>query len=115
MVLKKESPSKEDVYSSASLLNFDKPTLYTPAKRFIVAKIEIIDSHDKKIFTFPYSVGDIMRVKIGTVIKLIPFCKVEQTTAQNEAFTTGDMDLYLIKNFLIIFIADIKTLSYIPL
>ena len=35
-------------------------------------------------------------------LKLIPFCKVEQTTAQNEAFTTGDMDLYLIRNFLII-------------
>lgn len=33
-------------------------------------------------------------------LKLIPFCKVEQTTAQKEAFTTGERALYFLKIFL---------------
>ena len=94
---------------------FTSPLVYIPEYRFSVTKTLMILIHELNTPNLPYSSVDIIRVKIGVVITIIPFCKKEQTRNQMDALICMGTCLYfftkLSKVYLLYFIYLHLTLS----
>ena len=101
-VVRLHSVNVEEMYWFRVSLWSLRPTLNTPAEvRPSRANTSMMEVQDVYVAMIPYCVGSINRVKMGVVMKLIPFRKNEEMINAMEDLAEAGMDRhFLIKAFI---------------